>query len=760
MKNSNHNQTHQLLSKIILSTFILMPLNTILGQEKKVTDSTKMNALEEIKVASTRLSKKSPFAFSDIKKEALERNNLGQDLPILLDQMTSVVATSDAGAGVGYTGLRIRGSDATRINVTINGIPYNDAESQGTFWVNMPDFATSVQNIQLQRGAGTSTNGAGAFGASLNLRTMTPAIDSYATTSHSIGSFNTRKHNITFGSGIKNGFYAEGRLSKIASNGYIDRASSDLKSFYTEAGFIGKQTAIKALVFGGKEITYQSWNGTPESVLNGDLTEIKAFINRNDFTPAEIDNLLNSTRTFNHYLYDNQVDNYEQTHYQLHLTHQFSEHLKGTISGNFTKGKGYYEEFKADQKLKKYFPDYINGNSKSDVVRRKWLDNDFYAVVYALNYNTTNFNGSLGGGYNQYDGIHFGELIKHKYIDLPVTNMNYYKSLSKKEDFSVYAKADYTFFYKLQLFLDIQARRIDYITSGLSSDLKPLDIKKTYEFFNPKGGINFAIHKNHHVYSSFAVANKEPNRNDLTKNPIEPKSEQLLDYELGYRFKNKIAQINLNGYYMHYNNQLVLTGALDEVGDAIRENVDKSHRIGVEVEASIQPVKFLKLDFNITKSRNKIKSFDYSVPSTEYDLNGNEIHSTQITKYENTDISFSPSIIGGATVTFYPTKNLSIACIQKYVGKQYLDNTSSENKKLNNYQNSNLSILYILKPKNFAEISFNLLINNIFNKLYESNGYTYSYYSRPQGSNNPAITENFYYPQAGRNFLTGITLKF
>ncbi|WP_375605602.1 TonB-dependent receptor [Flavobacterium davisii] len=759
MKNSNHKQFQQLLSNAVLITFTLISI-TASGQEKKVADSTRMNTLEEVKVASTRLTKKSPFAFTDVKKETLERNNLGQDLPILLDQMPSVVTTSDAGAGIGYTGLRIRGSDATRINVTINGIPYNDAESQGTFWVNMPDFTTSVENIQLQRGVGTSTNGAGAFGASLNLRTLTPSIKGYATTSHSIGSFNTRKHNITFGSGIKNGFYAEGRLSKIASNGYIDRASSDLKSFYAEAGFVDKQTAIKALVFGGKEITYQSWFGTPEAVVNGDITALQAYINRNYPSPQEVDNLLNSGRTYNYYTYENQTDNYEQIHYQLHLTHQFTDRLSGSLSGNYTKGKGYYEEFKADQKLKKYFPDYPNGSSKSDVVRRKWLDNDSYTLIYTLNYNAKNFNTSLGGGYNLYDGSHFGELTKHKYLNLPVTNMNYYKSLSKKEDYSVYAKADYTFFYKLQLFFDIQARRVDYTTNGVSSDLKWLNVKKTYDFFNPKAGVNFVIHKNHTIYGSFALANKEPNRNDLTKNPIEPQPEQLLDYEVGYRFKNKIAQVNLNGYYMHYNNQLVLTGALDEVGDPIRENVNKSRRIGIEVETSIQPTKFFKLDFNITKSVNKIKSFDYLVAVTEYDVNGNESYSTNSTRYDDTDISFSPNLIGGATATFYPIKNLSIAYIQKYVGKQYLDNTSSEDKKINSYHHGNLSIQYLLKPKNFAEINLHLLINNVYNKLYESNGYTYSYYNRPLGSNHSAITENFYYPQAGRNFLTGITLKF
>ncbi len=748
------------VAKVLLTGCIFLTVSKTTAQEKKTQDSTKINALEEVKVASTRLNSKSPFAYSTIKKEALQKTNLGQDLPILLDQMPSVVTTSDAGAGVGYTGLRVRGSDATRVNVTINGIPYNDAESQGTFWVNMPDFVTSVQDIQLQRGAGTSTNGAGAFGASLNLRTLTPSAEGYASTSHSVGSFGTRKHNITFGSGIKNGFYAEGRLSKIASEGYLDRASSDLKSFYAEAGFLGKQTAIKALVFGGKEITYQSWYGTPEAVVRGDKTGIQAFIDRNYSSAAEADNLLNAGRTYNFYTYENQVDNYEQTHYQLHVTHQFNPNLTGTISGNFTKGKGYYEEFKAEQKLKKYFPNHADGNLKSDVVRRKWLDNDFYAFVYALNYKNKNFNASLGGGYNQYDGVHFGELIKQKYASLPVTNVPYYQSTGKKEDYSVYVKADYTFFHKLLVYADVQARRVDYRTNGLSSDLKTLSVDKTYNFFNPKAGVNFDIHKNHSIYGSVAVANKEPNRNDLTKNPVEPKAEQLIDYEVGYRFKNKMAQVNLNGFYMHYNNQLVLTGALDEVGDPIRENVSKSYRAGIELEATVQPTKFFQLGLNLTQSINKIKAFDYLVAVTEYDVNFNETYSTKVTKFENTDISFSPNFIGGATATFYPIKNMSIAYIQKFVGKQYLDNTASESKKLDSYHNGNVAVQYVFKPKNFAEISLNLLVNNVYNRLYESNGYTYSYYYIPQGSNDPAVTENFYYPQAGRNFLTGITVKF
>ena len=749
-------------TRTLLSLFLIFFYLISFSQQKEVQDTTKVNSLEEVKVASTRLNKKSPFAYSTIKKEELQKNNLGQDLPILLDQMLSVVTTSDAGTGVGYTGLRVRGSDATRVNVTINGIPYNDAESQSTFWVNMPDFVTSVQDIQLQRGAGTSTNGSGAFGASLNLRTLTPSAEGYASTSHSIGSFGTRKHNITFGSGIKNGFYAEGRLSKIASDGYIDRASSDLKSFYAEAGFLGKQTAIKALVFGGKEITYQSWYGTPEAVVRGDKAGIQAFIDRNSYmlTPLDIENLNNAGRTYNFYTYDNQVDNYGQDHYQLHVTHKFANNLSGTISGNFTKGKGFYEEFKPKHKLKNYFPNHPDASLKSDVVRRKWLDNDFYALVYSLNYTSAKLNWNVGGGFNKYAGDHFGEIIKHKFQNIDLTP-RYYNATGNKEDYSVYGKIDYTFFDKLMVFTDLQGRRVDYKAQGTNGDLMQFDVNKSYNFFNPKAGLSYLITPTNTIYGSVAIANKEPNRDDLTKNQMEPKAEQLVDYEVGYRFNTEKMNVSVNGYYMHYNNQLVLTGALDDTGGAIRENVDKSYRMGVEIEASVRPVSFAKLSINGTWSQNKIKAFNYVVADTQYDpITYEETYLKVTTPYTNTDISFSPSFIGGGNVSFYPTKNLTLSYIQKYVSKQYLDNTSTNSRRLNSYHNGNLSIQYSYKPKNFATIELNLLINNIYNSLYESNGYTYSYYYRPVGSSDNAITENFYYPQAGINFITGLTLKF
>lgn len=726
-------------------------------------DSTKTNSLEEVIVTSTRANEKSPFAFSNVKKEALNSTNLGQDLPVLLDQLPSVVTTSDAGAGVGYTGLRVRGSDATRVNVTVNGIPYNDAESHGSYFVDLPDFTSSVEDIQLQRGAGTSTNGTGAFGASLNLRTLKPSSEGYATIANSVGSFGTLKHTLNLGSGIKKGFYAEGRLSKISSNGYIDRATSDLKSFYTEAGYTGSKTSIKALIFGGKEITFQSWYGTPEAIVYGNKNDIQAFIDRNGYSmsPAEIDNVLNAKRTFNYYLYENQVDNYTQNHYQFHISHQFSDYLSGNVSLNYTKGKGYYEEFKYQTKLSKYFPDSPNGSDKGDVIRRKWLDNDFYALVYSLNYKKENLALSLGGGYNTYKGNHFGEILWNSFPTVLPHDTEYYRSKGNKEDYSVFGKAEYTFNSKLLWYGDLQVRGVNYTASGISSDVRAINVDKQYTFFNPKTGLSFSIDNKNLVYTSVSVANKEPNRTDLTKNPILPVPEQLIDYELGYKLKNDRYSANVNFYYMHYNNQLVLTGALDDVGDAIRQNVSKSYRAGIEMQGSVFLTKQFKLDLNTTLSQNRIKSFDYIVYDTQYDpITYTETYSQVVTNYKNSDISFSPKVTGAATLQFFPAKNITLSVLSKYVGKQYLDNTSSNDRMMKDYWTNNFSASFKITPKWIKEIDFNLLVNNFLNRKYVSNGYTYSYYYRPLGSTDNPITENFYYPQAGINFITGVTLKF
>ncbi len=747
---------------LFLTLLVLSVSVNAQDQQTVELDSTKITTLDEVLLSATRANDKTPVAFTNISKKELESINLGQDLPVLLDQLPSVVTTSDAGGGVGYTGIRVRGSDATRVNVTINGIPYNDQESQGTFWVNMPDFVSSVEDIQLQRGVGTSTNGSGAFGASLNLKTLNPSTEAYATTTNVVGSYGTRKHNISIGTGLKNNFYAEARVSNIQSDGYIDRARADLNSYYAEAGFVNDKTSIKAIVFGGEEETYQSWYGTPEAVVNNDLEGIQAFIDRNYPSDAEAENLLNSGRTYNYYTYDNEIDSYQQTHYQLHASHQFNSMFSANLSGNFTRGKGYFEQYKEEEELGDYFPNNANASDEGDVIRRRWLDNNFTAIVYSINYKKDNLNLYLGGGYNTYKGDHFGEVIWDSFeTPIPVRS-NYYFSYGDKQDFNTYLKAEYNLNSKLFALLDLQYRTVNYQSVGTSSDLLDINVKETYNFFNPKFGLTYKINNLSNVYGSFAVGNREPNRDDLTKNPIQPKSEQLHDFEFGYKLQDLDYYLTANLYYMNYKDQLVLTGDLDDVGDAIRQNVAKSYRAGIEIQTGYKVSDQFRVDANATFSQNKIKAFDYVVYDTQYDPNTYDTVSYQpvVTTYKDTDISFSPNVIFGSTLTFSPVKDGNIALLSKYVGKQYLDNTSSDSKSMEAYFVNNLNFSYKIKPTWIKEVAFNVLVNNVFNNKYVSNGYTYSYYYRPENSNDAPITENFYYPQATTNFLAGVTLKF
>lgn len=746
------------MKKVFLLIF-LTSVFSVFAQEKSKDTITQ---LEEVLLFATRAKEKSPFAHTTITKEELVSKNLGQDLPILIDQMPSVVTTSDAGAGVGYTGIRVRGIDATRVNVTLNGIPYNDPESQGTFWVNLPDFISSVEDIQLQRGVGTSTNGSAAFGANLSLKTLEPSKEGYAKTTQAFGSFNTRKHNIRIGSGIRKGFYAEGRLSKINSDGYIDRAFSDLMSFYTEAGFKNKNTSVKAIIFGGKEKTFQSWYGTPEAVIKGDQQGIEDFITRNWSSDAEAANLRTAGRTFNHYLYDNEIDHYQQDHYQLHIAHRFNPNISISLSGNYTYGRGYFEQYKDGEELVEYFPAHANADDEGDVIRRRWLDNDFYVLVYSFNYNKNKLNMSLGGGYSAYFGDHFGKLIWDSFpTELPIRS-EYYNNQGQKNDFNTYLKASYAVNSKLVAFADAQIRNVLYRAKGLSSDLLDIDVSQDYLFFNPKLGVHYKLDNSNATYASFAVANREPNRDDLIKNPVLPSPEQLLNWEMGYQYKNLNTYATVNTYFMDYKDQLVLTGAVDDTGGPIRQNISDSYRAGIELQAGVKLSEEIRIDANATFSQNRIKSYDHIVYDTQYDPNTWETvsHEAIVTTFTDTNISFSPSIIAAATLTYQPIDNLSIGIISKYVGKQFLDNTSDESKTIASYLVNNLNVSYTVKPTWMKEISFNLLVNNLFDEVYESNGYTYSYFYRPQGSGDAAITEKFYYPQAGTNFLMGVNLTF
>lgn len=713
------------------------------------------NSLDELIVTATRVEDNSPITHSNISYAELEKNNLAQDIPILLQNTISMISTSDAGAGVGYTSFRLRGSDATRINVTINGIPVNDAESQGVWWVNMPDFISSTENIQIQRGVGSSTNGAGAFGGTVNLQTTTLKEKAYAEAATSAGSFNTQKYTFKIGTGlINNHFTFDARASKISSDGYIDRASSDLKSYYLSAGYYNKKTAIKIIQFSGKEVTYQAWWGTPESRIKNNEEEMLLHAMNNGLDSLETQNLINSGRTYNYYQYKNEIDHYTQDHFQLHFTHQINEKLSANASLHYTYGRGYYEQYRKQDEFSKYnLPNVIIGSDtieKSDFIRRRWLDNDFYGAVYNLNYKNNSLGITVGGGYNIYDGIHFGEIIWAQYASSSKINDKYYHSNALKTDLNNFIKIDYSLTEKWLIYLDMQIRNVNYSTKGNDNNLSLIDVDTSFVFFNPKAGISFNPTQKIKTYASVSVGNREPVRSDFTDNAKnkQPKHETLLDYEAGINFNFKKIFIQTNFYYMDYKNQLILTGELNDVGTPIRTNVDKSYRAGIELSGKILVHKNLTINLNTTLSQNKINKFTELL----YDYtNGFEIIENT---YSNTDIAYSPNTIAAASIEYTPVKALNIILQSKYVGQQFLDNTSNNNRKIYDYYTLDSRITYLLYAKNVREIAVSFMTYNILNKLYNSNGYSYSYVYGNM------ITENFYYPQAGINFMTGISIKF
>jgi iron complex outermembrane receptor protein len=714
---------------------------------------------DEVVVETTRLSPKAPATFKNIDRKEIEKLNLGQDLPILLKWTPSVVTTSDAGAGVGYTGLRIRGSDQTRINVTVNGIPINDAESQGVFWVNMPDLASSLSSVQIQRGLGTSTNGSGAFGASINMETNSIDQEKGGQISNSFGSFNTRKHTVEFNSGrMENGFAIDGRLSQIKSDGYIDRASSDLKSYYLSGGYYGEKTVVKAITFAGKERTYQSWFGTPESRIENDREGMLAHAAREGYTEEQTENLLNSGRTYNYYLYENQVDNYEQQHYQLHLIRELMPNLKLTLAGHYTYGSGYFEEFRRDDEFADYGkpnptfitetvindqPYFIHSSIPStDLIRRRWLDNDFYGATYALNYKTGRHEFILGGGLHFYRGDHFGEIVWAESSETIDHLERYYEGVGNKDDISVYGKWNFDLD-KWNFMADLQLRSVRYTASGIDNDQSEINVSDEFLFFNPKVGVRYQVDNSNSLYAYAGIGNREPTRNDYLDAPTErePTNETLYDIEAGYTHSQNRLRVNANGYYMIYRNQWVLTGELNDVGAQVRSNAGESYRLGIELDAQYALSDELSIGGNATLSRNKIESY-------------NEIIGGDVNTYDETDISFSPSVISAGRIGYRPVEGLEINLISKYVGKQYLDNTQSEARSLDAYWVNDVRLAYTIENVIFDEIQISLLVNNFLDEKYSSNGYTYSYFFERK------VTENFYYPQAGINFLAGLTLGF
>ncbi len=709
---------------------------------------------EEFVVEGTRAGIRTPMTYQNLDKEAIEKNNLGQDLPILLNQTVSTVTTSDAGAGIGYTGLRIRGSDATRINVTINGVPLNDPESHGVFWVNMPDFSSTLQSVQIQRGVGTSSNGSGAFGATLNLQTNQLDSNAYAEFNNSVGSFNTRRHNMIVNTGLINDHWAfQGRLSYISSDGYIDRSAANLQSYFVSGGYYGEKILIKGLTFGGKEVTQQAWYGTPESRVDGDDQAMLEHALNNGYSEEQTENLLNSGRTYNHYLYDNEIDHYQQDHYMLMSTIQISRRTSLNVTGHYTYGRGYFEQFRDGDDFSDYNLDPLvfgtDTITSGDFIRRRWLRNHFYGGVYTLNVNLQSVQITAGGALNQYDGEHFGELIWAQFAGASDIRENYYNGDSRKLDGSQYLKVDWQIG-SVNVFADVQARYIDYTTAGTDNDLRQLAVDEQFLFFNPKLGASMRINAKNEAYVSISRGSREPVRNDFIDAVAgtTPKPEFLTDLELGYRRRGTRAAFGVNGYLMYYEDQLVLTGELNDVGSAVRANVDESYRLGLEAYADINITKGLYARPNISLSQNKITSFTELI----YDYtNGFDIIEVE---HSNTDIAFSPNLIAGNELGYRTDFGFSAALLTKYVGEQFLDNTSNSDRAMDAYLVNDVRLAYQLKGRYWKHLELTLLINNVADVDYSANGYTFTFVAGEQ------ITENFYYPQAGRNFLVGLKTRF
>lgn len=689
--------------------------------------------LDEIIISAFRVDADSPITHSNLNHEEIRERSLGQDVPILMNYMPNVVTTSDAGAGIGYTGMRVRGSDASRINVTMNGIPINDAESHGTFWINLGDFTSSIGDLQLQRGVGTSTNGSGAFGASLNVSTEKIEEKASAQITNTVGSFNTHKHQMQFNTGLLDDRFAfSGNFSILKSDGYIDRASSDMKSYFLQGVYQHKNTQIKALAFGGKQQTYQAYFGIDQQQLEED----RRFNPGGMYTDDE-----GKTQ-----FYDNQTDNYDQDHLQLLWNQKYNNNWSSNLSLHYTKGEGYYESYREDAKLENYgLPNFEVGSetiTNSDLIDRKWLDNYFYGGVFNLAYKKNTIEAIFGGGGNYYSGDHFGEIMYTKFAQNPEPFDKYYNNTGTKKDFNLFTKWTWAITDEFSAFADLQWRNIHYKVEG-PYDNQEFNFQDDFNFFNPKLGLTYQISRKNQLYLSYARANREPNRGDYKsallgdqENPEYPKAEQLNDYELGWRLHSGNLILNTNLYLMDYHNQLVLTGEIDPQGRAIRKNSGKSYRAGIEIDADIKISDKFNIRTNVSLSQNKNK--DYKA-----------VDEDELVNYGDTNISFSPGIVAGNQIQYKPVDNLKLILLSKYVGEQYMSNTGETASKLGDYFVSDFNVQFTLnKLKPFEKVIITGLINNLFNEKYASNGY----YDAAYGA--------YYYPQAGTNFLTGLTLVF
>ena len=692
----------------------------VYSQDQQI-DSLNVQKLEEVLVSSVRVNEDIPMAFTNVSKDQIEERNLGQDLPILLNFLPNVVTTSDAGAGIGYTAIRIRGINAQSTNVTINGIPYNDAESLGTYWVDLPDFSSSVENLQVQRGIGTSVNGSSAFGASINILTDKISKDPFFESNNTFGSYNTFKNTLRFSTGLINEvFEFSGRLSKIDSDGYIDRSTSDLKSYFLQFSYKKENTLIKFLNFGGHEITYHAWNGIDGETLQNDRR----------FNPSGLYTDLNGVQQF----HEDELDNYKQDHFQLHWSEIINNNFTSNLGLNLTNGKGYYEQY--------------NENGNEDFITRKWLDNQFIVVNYSLKYSKNKHNIILGSTYSEYDGDHFGETIwSQNSGDIEFTDL-FYSGNGLKKDFSNFIKSVFQISSRLSMYTDFQLRKINYNTDGSTSNIPELKLDKKYSFFNPKFGLNFKLNKKNRLYFSAAKAFREPTRSDYENN-FNIKPEELIDFELGWSLNSNTIILNTNLYYMNYENQLVLTGALDDVGSPIRENSGKSYRAGIEIESAFKVSEKINLAGNVSFSENK--NLDYV---SRFD--------GELMNLGDTDISYSPSFISSLAINYSPNSKLDLSLLNKHVGEQFMSNNGSSFSKLDSYSVTDLNFRYTFDELYlFDELSINLLINNLFSAEYVSNGYYYTYDDTWTDENMITTIEGTgYYPQATRNFLFGIGIKF
>lgn len=701
-------------------------INVTSDTELSIELSPSVQMTEEVVVYATRAHEKTPTTFTHIDKQTIEKQNFGQDIPMLLNWTPSMVTTSDAGAGVGYTGLRIRGTDASRINVTVNGIALNDSESQGVFWVNTPDLASSIQSIQIQRGVGTSTNGAGAFGATVSVQTDKLSRDPYVEGTASFGSFNTQRYTFKGGTGlIKDRWSVDARVSKIKSDGFLRRASSDLNSYYLSGAYHGEKTIVKAIAFGGHEETYQAWNGVDKETMDVDR--------RFNYSGAIYDDAGNIVR-----FYDREVDDYRQEHYQLHASQQLSAYWNGNLSFHYTRGKGYFEQYKQDEDFEDLgLPHVTIGDEtieSSDVIVRRWLDNDYYGTTFSANYTKNKTELTLGGAFSKYDNArHFGEVIWAEIaLNAPIRHV-YYDGESQKTDFNFFGKLNYAWTEKFSSFFDLQYRSIDYRTGGIDNDQSAYAVDDHFDFFNPKVGVSYSLSNNGILYASYAIANREPNRTDYLDGEDKPRSEKLGNLELGWRKSEKRYGLEVNYYLMNYTDQLVLTGEISDVGAPIRANIGKSYRTGIEVAGAINFSDKISWMANATWSVNKNRNYSW------LDSDNNPVKG-------NTTIILSPDWIAGSQLRWKPASRFEANFLTKYVGKQFLDNTENQDVALDAYLINDLRLSYQFTPKNVRVIELGILVNNVFDAEYSSNGYGYD-------------GVPYFYPQAGINFLAMLTVK-